>query len=617
VDDTQNFNLRKNMRKRRRTRLRQILFTYVFEVKRSLFVAAFCTLGLTLADLLRPWPLKIIFDYILLNKSLPHYLFFLRGAFQGGKTLSLVVVSFTIILIALLKSAFSYSQLFITSRIGFRMAHTLRSELFSHLQRLSISFHKRLRSGEVLTKITSDTNTLRDVFTDLVLDFISQSLTLIGMFAIMLALNWKLSLVIFATFPVLVFVGLYRFRKIRGSATKLRKAEGKIASRISEVFTSVSVVQAFGRERYEERRFRAESVQTLEESVRTARMEAAAARAMDIIAAIGTWAVILFGSLQVLEGKMTPGNVLIFAAYVNSLYGPIRSLAKLSAKFSKATVSAQRIAEILNVEPEIQDHPGATEASKLRGEIVFENVSFHYEDDKKVLRNISFTISPGQHIVLLGPSGAGKSTLVSLILRFYDPQTGSILIDGRDIKDYQRESLRREIGIVLQDSILFGTTVKENIAYGKLDATMDEIVAAAKAANAHDFIMELEDGYDTIIGERGGTLSGGQRQRIAIARTFIRNVPILILDEPMTGLDVESEAAVRDALRRLMAGKTCLLITHDLQAMAGSDFIFILEEGRIVERGRHNDLLARSQRYRELYELTFSENDDQEVSVVV
>ena len=355
----------------------------------------------------------------------------------------------------------------------------------------------------------------------------------------------------------------------------------------------------------------------MEESVRTARMEAAAARAMDIIAAIGTWAVILFGSLQVLEGKMTPGNVLIFAAYVNSLYGPIRSLARLSAKFSKATVSAQRIAEILNVEPEIQDHAGATEASKLRGEIVFENVSFHYEDDKKVLRNISFTITPGQHIVLLGPSGAGKSTLVSLILRFYDPQTGSILIDGRDIKDYQRESLRREIGIVLQDSILFGTTVKENIAYGKLDATMEEIVAAAKAANAHEFILELEDGYDAIIGERGGTLSGGQRQRIAIARTFIRNVPILILDEPMTGLDVESEAAVRDALKRLMAGKTCLLITHDLQAMAGSDFIFILGEGRIVEQGTHNDLLARSPRYRELYELTFSENEDQEVSLGV
>jgi ATP-binding cassette, subfamily B, bacterial len=617
VDDTQNFNLRKNMRKGKRTRLRQVILTYLFEAKSSLFFAGLCTLGVTLADLLRPWPLKIIFDYILLTKPLPHYLLFLKGTFQGGKTLPLVIISFTIILIAVFKSIFAYSQTFITSRIGYRMAHHLRSELFGHLQRLSISFHKRLRSGELLTKVTSDTNALKDVFSDLVLSFVSESLTLIGMLAIMLVLNWRLSLIVLVTFPVLVFISLYRFRRMKGSAMRMRKEEGKIASRISEVFTSVPVVQAFGRERYEERRFRAESVRTLEESVRTARTEAAAARAVDIISSLGTWGVILFGSLQALEGKMTPGNVLIFVSYVNSLYGPIRSLTRLAMKFSKATVSAQRIAEILDVEPEIQDHQGAIAPSKLKGEIVFENVSFHYEDDKKVLRNISFTISSGQHIVLLGPSGAGKSTLVSLILRFYDPQTGSILIDGVNIKGYRRESLRSEIGIVLQDSILFGTTVKENIAYGKLNATMEEIVAAAKAANAHEFILELEDGYDTIIGERGGTLSGGQRQRIAIARTFIRNVPILILDEPMTGLDVESEAAVRDALRRLMAGKTCLLITHDLQAMAGSDFIFILEEGRIVERGRHNDLLARSQRYRELYELTFSENDDQEVSVVV
>lgn len=527
----------------------------------------------------------------------------------------LVVVSLFIIAIALLKSVASYSQFFITSRTGFRMAHTLRSELFSHLQRLSISFHKRLRSGELLTKITGDTNTLKDAFSELVLSFISESLTLIGMLLIMLFLNWKLSLIVFVTFPVLVFISFYRFRKIKGSAKRLRKEEGKIASRISEVFTSVSVVQAFGRERYEERRFRAESVQTLEESVRTARMEAAAARAVDIISAIGTWGVVLFGALEALEGKMTPGNVLIFASYVNSLYGPIRSLAKLSAKFSKATVSAQRIAEILDVEPEIQDVAGAMEASKLKGEIAFQNVSFHYGDGKKVLNNISLAVSPGQHIVLLGPSGAGKSTLASLILRFYDPQTGSILIDGMNIKNYQRESLRREIGIVLQDSILFGTTIEENIAYGKLDATREEIIAAAKAANAHDFIMELEDGYETAIGERGGTLSGGQRQRIAIARTFIRNVSILILDEPMTGLDVESEAMVRDALRRLMAGKTCLLITHDLQAVSEADLVLMLEEGQIIEQGTHGELLARSRRYRNVHELQFNQQEDEPVSI--
>ena len=605
------------MRKAKRTRFRQVLLTYLFEVKKSLFMAALCTLGLASMDLLRPWPLKIIFDHILLSKPLPDYLFFLKGAFQGDKTQPLVIVSFSIILIALLKSIFSYSQLFIISRNGYKLAHTLRSELFSHLQRLSVSFHKRLRSGELLTKITGDTRSLKDVFTELVLDFISESLTLVGMLVIMFALNWKLSLIVFATFPVLVFISLYRFRTIKGTAKRLRKEEGKIASRISEVFTSVSVVQAFGREKYEERRFRADSVQTQEEGVKTARMEAAAARAVDIISSLGTWGVILFGSLQALEGSMTPGNVLIFASYVNSLYGPIRKLAKISAKLSKATVSAQRISQIFEVEPEIEDKPDAIRVSNLEGEIIFDNISFHYGDGKNVLNHITITIAPGKHVALVGPSGSGKSTLASLILRFHDPQEGSIIIDGVDIKDYQRESLRREIGIVLQDSILFGTSIQENIAYGKLDATMDEIVAAAKAANAHEFILDLEDGYDTIIGERGGTLSGGQRQRIAIARTFIRNVPILILDEPMTSLDIESEVTVRDALRRLIAGKTCLLITHDLQAIVDADLILIIEEGRIVEQGTHSELVAKSQRYHQLFELKFGEVENQQLSFEV
>jgi len=324
---------------------------------------------------------------------------------------------------------------------------------------------------------------------------------------------------------------------------------------------------------------------------------------VEIISAVGIWVVILFGSLQVLWGQLTPGDVLIFASYASNMYKPIRNLAKLSTKFSKATVSVERIAEILEIEPEIQDDPHAVEASNLKGEIVFDNVSFDYGEGKEVLKEVSFTISPGQRVALVGASGAGKSTIVSLLLRLYDPQEGCIAIDGLNIKNYRRESLRREIGVVLQNSVLFGTTIRENIAYGKPDASLEEIVAAAKAANAHDFILELENGYDTIIGERGATLSGGQRQRIAIARVIIRNAPILILDEPMTGLDVESESKVRDALNRLMAGGTCLLVTHDLQAVAEADLILALEEGRIVERGRHSELMARSRQYRQLYDL--------------
>ena len=602
---------------KKRSRFRQVLLTYASEVKGSLTVAFLCTFGLALADLLKPWPLKIIFDNILLSKPLPDYLSFLHGMFESGKALSIVVISSAIIVISLLKSFSGYSQMFISSRIGYKLAHRMRRELFTHLQRLSISFHRRAEAGELLTKVTSDTNSLRDVFTDFGLTFVSELLSLVGMFTIMLLLNWKLSLIVVATFPALVFLSFYRYRTIRDSAKRQRKAEGRIASRVGEVLNSILVVQAFAREGYEGERFEAQSAKTVSESIRTARMEAAAARGIDIICAVGAWAVILFGSLQALHGELTPGNVFVFASYMNSLYGPVRNLAKLSAKLSKAAVCSQRIADILDIEPEVQDRPGAVEAANLKGEIVFDNVSFAYGEGKGVLRGITFRIAPGEHVALLGPSGSGKSTISALISRFYDPQHGSVFIDGLNVKGYKQESLRREIGIILQDSILFGASIKENIAYGKLDATDEEIVEAAKKANAHEFITGFEDGYDTIIGERGCTLSGGQRQRIAIARTLIRDAPILILDEPTTALDVESEAAVKDALRRLMTGKTCLLITHDLRAALEADRVLILEEGRIVEQGRPGDLLVTSRRYRDLCELKFGQYEDLNLSMKV
>ncbi|HXB74132.1 MAG TPA: ABC transporter ATP-binding protein [Candidatus Acidoferrales bacterium] len=582
-------------------RLRYLLREHLLEVKGGLAAAALCTVLLAATDLLRPWPLKIIFDYVLLNKPIPRSFALLQVLLAHGKVWTIIVISFGIIAIAVVKSFSAYWQTHVVSNLGFRFAHTLRRTLFVHLQRLSLSSHARLRSGELLTNITSDTSVLRDVLVEVVLTFAAEFLSLAGMLVVMVGMNWRLSLIALAISPVLVLLSLLRYRKIRDSARRQRKAEGQIASRTSEVLSSMQVVQAFGREDYEQQRFESQSSEALKESMRTVRLEAVAARALDLVTALGTWAVVLVGSVEAMRGRMPPGTVLVFASYMTSMASPIRNLAKLSSRMSRASVTAQKIGSVLDLEPEVGDVPGAIPADGIKGGIAFQEVSFAYPYGDSVLKNVSFRIAPGKHVALLGRSGAGKSTLSALLLRLYDPQSGSITVDEVDIRQYQRESLRREIGIVLQDSLLFGTTVHENIAYGKLNATTEEVIAAAKAANAHEFIARLERGYETVIGERGASLSGGERQRIAIARTFIRNMPILILDEPMTGLDVESESAVRDALRRLMAARTSILITHDLDVAAEADLILLLADGEIVAQGSHADLLACSQTYRDLW----------------
>ena len=590
-------------RERRRTRFRQIFLTHLRQVKGRLLLAALCTVGVTAAELLKPWPLKVILDHGILDKPLPPALRFLQGVVASGRVTLLVEASGSIVLIALGAALLSYFQIFITSSVGYETVYALRRELFAHLQRLSLSFHNRARSGDLLTRIAGDTNTLKDLFADSLLKFSAQFLTIVGMFAVMIAVNWQVGLIALGTMPFLCFSLFHLYRRTKASVKTQKKQESLVASRMSEVLSAIPLVQAFAREDLEVERFDAATADTLRESIRVARLEAAATRSSELITALGTAAAVLFGALQVLRGRMLPGELVLVVSYLTNVYKPIKTLAKLSTDFSKAMASADRISDVLEIEPEIQDRPDAIEVEHLKGEIVFRDVSFDYGDGKDVLRQVSFGVSPGQRLALVGVSGAGKSTVVSLILRLYEPLEGTILIDGVDIRRYRRESLRRQIGLVLQESILFGATIRENVAYGRPDATLAEIEAAARAANADDFIRELDDGYDTVIGERGATLSGGQRQRIAIARALIRAAPILILDEPMTGLDVESEDKVRQALNRLMAGRTCVMITHDLQSIADADQVLLLEEGRIIGRGTHAELVASSTRYRRLYEL--------------
>jgi len=595
---------------RKNLRFRQIFVDHLRQVRWRLFVAAICTVGVAAMELLKPWPLKLILDHVILDKPLPRSWHFFHGIAAAGRTGLLVDSAVAIVLIALCGGVFSYFQIFITSSIGYKMVYALRRELFTHLQQLSLSFHNRSRSGDLMTKIAGDTNTLKDVFADSIMKFASYSLTVIGMLAVMLVIDWKVGAIALATLPFLCFSLFHLFRKTKASVKAQKKQEGRVNSRMTEVLSAIPLVQAFARERYEEELFDAVTAETVRESIRVARLEAAATRSSEIITAVGTAAAVLFGATQVLSGRMLPGELVLVVGYLTNMYKPIRSLAKLSTDLSKAMASAERISDVLDIEPEIQDPPHAIEAQRLKGEIVFEGVSFDYGDGKDVLRQVSFAGSPGQRVALVGASGAGKSTIVSLILRLYEPQEGRILIDGVDIRQYRRDSLRRQIGLVLQQSILFGATIRENIAYGSPEASLDRIVAAARAANADEFIRELEDGYDTVIGERGATLSGGQRQRIAIARALIRDAPILILDEPMTGLDVESEGKVREALDRLMAGKTSLMITHDLPSIADADLVLLLEEGRIADRGTHAELVARSGRYRQLYELNLQQAVD-------
>jgi ABC-type multidrug transport system fused ATPase/permease subunit len=566
-------------------------------MKGRLCLAALCLVGYVAIDLLKPWPLKVLFDYVLLQQPLPPFLSSLQGTLQDGLLLPLGIVAGSIICISALSGVFSYGQLYLTSKVGFLLSATLRNELFSRLQRLSLSFHHQTKSGELLTNVSSDTAALRDVFADWALTMAGHGLMLFGMMVIMFVLNWKLALVAMVTLPMMGALLFVLIRKVKATAQKQRKHEGAIASHVNEVLGAISLVQAFGREEHEESRLQKYSDHHVEQGIHTARLTASVSRMVHIVEALGTAGIVLFGGWLVLGKQMTPGDLLVFLSYGHSLYKPLRNLSSLSVKFSRAMVSAKRVADILDIEPEIRDLPDARQASALQGDIAFHQVAFGYERNTNVLHGVSFHIDAGQKVALVGSSGAGKSTIVNLILRLYEPQSGSIMIDGINSAQYKRESLRQHIGIVLQDTVLFGASIAENISYGKPDATREEIERAAALSYAHDFIAALPDGYDTILGERGNTLSGGQRQRICLARAIIKQPSILILDEPTSAVDPASAALIRDTVARLQTGKTTLVIAHQFVAMDQFDQILVLENGRLVEQGTHLQLVARKGQY--------------------
>jgi ATP-binding cassette, subfamily B, bacterial len=447
-------------------RFRQTVLSQLYRERWRLLLALASTLGATLAELASPWPLKIIFDYILLDRPLLPTVPIVAQLFGEQKVTALLLMAALMGLLAAISSGLTYAQVYLASRVGYQFVYRLRTELFSHLHRLSLAFHYRTRRGDLLSNVASDTATLKEVLTNTTLELISEGLAFVGMFVIMFALDWQLSLVILLSFPILLAIFWHLQRRLKESARRQRKNEGRLMSQLSEVLTAMLVVQAFGREGYEARRFEEESSDNLEEGIRLARLDAAVSRAVAMIGNLGLAVVVVFGVLKALQGQITPGDVLVFTSYVKNIYKPIGKVTRLTVKLTKAAVSAQRIAEILNIEPDIQDPPNALVATRLKGQVVFENVSFSYDEGRTTLEDVSFRLQPGKRLALVGASGAGKSTIATLILRLYDPQRGTIRVDGVDIRRYQRHSLRQHIGVVLQETLLFGATVRENVASG-------------------------------------------------------------------------------------------------------------------------------------------------------
>lgn len=540
-------------------------------------------LGSIAMDLAAPWPIKIVVDHVLLGRTLPAALSFLQPLIDTGSTITLVAMATAIAGIALLSGAFAYLQTFLSARVGHELVFALRRELFSHLQRMSLAFHRRSRSGELMTKVTSDTTLLRDALADWAVKAVAEVLLLAAVLGVMVTMNWQLALVVFVTLPLLFVLLLYLNRKIRLSAREQRRSEGRIVSRLNDVLSSIALVQAFGREDYEQARFEIDSAQSLEAGITSSRTAAAVSKAVGVVSAVGMAGTVLVGGLFAVRGALTPGELLIFVAYVNSLYKPIRDLGKLWAKFSRAKVSAERIGELLDLEPAIRDSKDAVSVSRLQGDVEFDRVTFGYDGRKPVLDNVSFRIRAGEHVALIGPSGSGKSTLVSLMLRLYEPQAGVVRIDGRSLDAFKRDSLRARIGIVLQDTVLVGATIRENISYGRPDASDEEILTAARQASAHGFIETMPQGYDSVVGERGCTLSGGQRQRICLARTLIKRPDLLILDEATSAVDAFTAAAIHQAVETVNAGRTTIVIGHQFMALTEFDRVLELRDGHITD----------------------------------
>jgi ATP-binding cassette subfamily B protein len=581
----------------------------------ALALGLLAVIGQSVAGLLEPWPLKIVFDHIGKSGRTPGRLGHLVPANWSPQAV-LQLVTLVVVAIAILDAICSYAEKYTTTRVGQLVTHDLRRLLYAHVQRLSLSYHNRKQTGDLISRLTSDIDAVQSFVVSSVLDLAIDTLTLLGMATVMFYLSWRFTLIALSIAPALFGVTYYFTRQSKKASRDLRKKEGEIASLLQEVLSAIGVVKAFGQEEYEQQRLEDKSTQSVQIALRARSTKAKLSPLVEIIVAVGTALVLWFGGRLVLAGTLSTGSLLLFIWYLGKMYKPMQDFAKMTDAYAKASVGYERLREVLDTRPELCDLPNAKAPAPLRGEIEFEHVDFNYVPDRPILKDVNIRLSAGEMTALVGPTGSGKTTIAGLIGRFYDPNSGTVKIDGADLRDLRQKSLHDQISYVLQESVLFNDTVERNIAYGRRGATRNEIRRAAEMANAHEFISQLSHGYDTVVGERGVSLSGGQRQRIAIARAIIRDTPILVLDEPSSGLDAASEELVFDAIDRLIEGRTTVVIAHRFSTIRRANQILVVEDGRIVENGKHEHLLAAGGLYAKLFELQFRCGDATPDSVI-
>jgi ABC-type multidrug transport system fused ATPase/permease subunit len=574
----------------------------------TLLIILMAMLVQTTMSVAGPWPLKIILDNVVGSHKLAPWLDdLLRPILSGGSKMQIAAAAaIAAVLIAVLGAIASYIANYYTTSVGQWVANDLRLRTYHHLQQLSLSYYDSHQTGTLLSTITSDVQTIQGFASSSTLGIVVDLFTIVGMLFIMFWLNWDFTLIAIAVTPFMLLL-VSRFKKAVKKAThEVRKEQSKIVTVVEQGLQSMRVVKAFGRQELAEEELAEVSQATVDASLKARRVKALLSPIVAITVSLCTAFVLWRGSSLILAGVMTAGALTVFLSYLNKFFKPVQDLATMTNAIAQAAVGVERIRGILDADTIIPERPDAREPQALTGEIEFDHVAFAYSADAPVLTDVSFHIKAGQMVGVVGTTGGGKSTIVSLIPRFYDPTAGAVKIDGVDIRDYKCHALRDQIGYVLQETVLFAGSVRDNIAYGREGVTQEQILEAAKLANADEFIARMPHGYDTVVGERGETLSGGQRQRIGIARAIIRNNPILILDEPTAALDTESERLVIEALERLMKGRTVITIAHRLSTIRDADKIIVLSGGIVAEEGSHDELVARGGVYAELYRIQFN-----------